>query len=222
MTASRPELVNVETGELITVETARDSVQRARGNVAGFWREVQWQVTNRAWEVLGYDSFDDLWTDQYAAFEVSIPRHLRPELAASLRAVGQTQQQIANKLGVGEATVRRDLSQQPNGGSDPGPQPTRITNLRGQERPATYQRPAPRFKPMPPPIPPPDTAEARQRDSRNLLRRVVDMVALDGRALDPDSWAQQVGDMDDDLADLIARAEVSGRVLIELAERKRS
>lgn len=65
----------------------------------------------------------------------------RPLAIEQMRRERLTQQQIADKLNVGVGTVHRDLSRPdfPNGKS----LPATITNSRGQERPATYAKPAP-------------------------------------------------------------------------------
>lgn len=123
---------------VITHADVRASVDRAKNHVSGFWAEIKWQVDHEAWLVLGYETFDAMWEAEYEKLDVSIKRDKRPELVAALRSVGQTQQQIAEKLRVGTQTVNRDLNSQMRNDDDTGP--LKITNARGQERPTTYRR----------------------------------------------------------------------------------
>lgn len=124
-----------------TADEARASIDRARTHAQGFWAEVKWQVESNAWEALGYESLDQMWDAEYMALNVGIARSDRPELVASFRKAGQTQQQIADKLNVARTTVLNDL-RDVNVKNDNEP-PATVTNSRGQERPATYARPAP-------------------------------------------------------------------------------
>lgn len=122
-----------------TAEEVRASVDRARAGLGTFWSEAKWQVETEGWRQLGYETLDQFWDAEYMALNVGIARSDRPELVWSFRKAGQTQQQIAQKLNVGQKTVSRDLiSQMTNEDA-----PATVTNSRGQERPATYRKPEP-------------------------------------------------------------------------------
>lgn len=124
---------------VVTASEVRESIDRAKAGALTFWREVQWQVENEAWTALGYESLDQFWDAEYMALNVGIARSDRPELVLSFRKAGQTQQQIAEKLNVGQKTVSRDLISQMTNED----MPETVTNSRGQERPSTYAKPAP-------------------------------------------------------------------------------
>ena len=111
------------------------SIERAIEHAEGFWAEVLWQVENEVWSLLGYSDFDELWAERYSALGVRIDRRERPELVRALRGIGQTNEEVATKLGVNERTVRRDFStgQMSDSGST-------VTNSRGQSRPVTYKK----------------------------------------------------------------------------------
>lgn len=116
--------------ELVPTEIeARASIDRAKGMLNGFWQEVRWQVENRAWESLGYDSLNEMWNAEYASMNVGISRAERPELVSAMRSAGQTQREIANKLGVGTMTVNRDLNPVPNGTDQSGEDRPRATPI---------------------------------------------------------------------------------------------
>ncbi|RBP66368.1 hypothetical protein DFO66_103315 [Brevibacterium sanguinis] len=134
------------------------SIERAIEHAEGFWREILWQVQNRIWEQLGYDSFDALWEHRYSRLGVRISRDERPELVAALRSIGQTQQEIAEKVGVHVNTVANDISTHKIVGSES------ITNSRGQARPASYST-EPKSEPDPPPNVDPDTGEIKDSPS---------------------------------------------------------
>ena len=125
---------------VVTASEVRESIDRAKAGALTFWREVQWQVENEVWTALGYESLDQFWDAEYMALNVGIARSDRPELVLSFRKAGQTQQQIADKLNVNQATVGRDLANMQKHNRD---LPETITDSRGQERPATYRKPEP-------------------------------------------------------------------------------
>ena len=122
---------------VVTASEVRESIDRAKAGALTFWQEVQWQVENEAWTALGYESLDQFWDAEYMALNVGIARSDRPELVLSFRKAGQTQQQIAEKLNVNQATVGRDLANMQKHNRD---LPETITDSRGQERPATYRK----------------------------------------------------------------------------------
>jgi len=130
-------VADADFGVEIDYATARESVDRARGHVEGFWQEVKWQVEHGIHEALGYKDFDALWEAEYAKLGVAISRGERPELVGALRAIGQTQEQIAGKLGVSRNSVIKDLNVQ----NEHSPEP--VTNSRGQSRPASYKKKPP-------------------------------------------------------------------------------
>ena len=125
---------------VVTASEVRESIDRAKAGALTFWQEVQWQVENEAWTALGYESLDQFWDAEYMALNVGIARSDRPELVLSFRKAGQTQQQIAEKLNVNQATVSRDVVNMQKHNHD---LPATVTNSRGQERPSTYAKPAP-------------------------------------------------------------------------------
>lgn len=135
--AAHEEIVDAEI--VPTKMEAVASIERAIEHAEGFWKEILWQVQNRVWEALNYESFDALWEHRYAGLGVRIDRRDRPELVAELRQIGQTQQEIADKLGVEHRTVKRDVAELRSKGHLSHSEPT-ITNSRGQSRPATYKK----------------------------------------------------------------------------------
>lgn len=151
---------------VVSAPEARSSVDRAKAGALTFWREVQWQIENSAWEALGYESLDQFWDAEYMALNVGIARSDRPELVVSFRKAGQTQQQIAQKLNVSVGTVNGDLKfNSENDGAT-------VTNSRGQERPTTYR------KPEPPHAVNTDTGEVIDKTTGEVITRLPDHDAI--------------------------------------------
>ena len=106
--ATHEEVVDAEI--VPTKMEAVASIERAIDHAEGFWKEILWQVQNRVWEALNYESFDALWEHRYAGLGVRISRHDRPELVEALHRLGNSQQQIADKIGVTQQTVSNDVT----------------------------------------------------------------------------------------------------------------
>lgn len=109
------------------VERVKAAVSQAREDLVTLWRE-------RAWEALGYASWDDLCDAEFGV-RMALPRDERREVVAGLRSEGMSTRAIGSALGVNHATVVRDLA--PTGASAPVEQPERVVSLDGRERPAT-------------------------------------------------------------------------------------
>jgi hypothetical protein len=92
----------------ITEEHVRASIARVVAHAESIWDEWAWQVENKTWLILGYESWDAMRSQEYGALaSVTAPRASRPELVARFRNAGLTQAQTAETLGVDQATVSR-------------------------------------------------------------------------------------------------------------------
>lgn len=125
--------------QVITPADVQASIRRAKKSLESAAKEIVWQIEMEAWRTLGYTSWSAMREAEYGGAAFMVPSKSRPEIVARIRAAGLTQQEIAATAGVNQATVARDLSgpDYANAYSEP------ITNSRGQQRPATYTRPAP-------------------------------------------------------------------------------
>lgn len=130
--------------EIVPTSTDLDaSMRRVEASVSSIADELVWQLTSEAWRADGrYSSFSDLWADRWEPLGISVPRTVRPLAVEQMRRERLTQQQIADKLNVGQSTVDRDLRRL-NTQMGNGSLPETITDSRGQERPATYRKPEP-------------------------------------------------------------------------------
>lgn len=131
MTDARPEVPV----RVITPADVRASIRRARKSLEDAANEVVWQIEMEAWRTLGYSSWTAMREAEYGGAAFMVPSKSRPEIVARIRAKGLMQQEIADTAGVSQKQVSRDLNSHLT--NEP---PATITNSRGQQRPATYQR----------------------------------------------------------------------------------
>jgi transposase len=82
------------------VAEVRAAVETARGALVELWHA-------RAWETLGYESWEAMCTNEFG-MTLHLPREQRRELVADLTAKGMSTRAIAPALGVTDVTVRRD------------------------------------------------------------------------------------------------------------------
>lgn len=137
-------LVNTETGEIVEVSYAdvRQSIDTAKARLEEAAEQIIWQIENRAWQVLGYSSWNEMREAEYGGAAFMVPRDDRPELVVRMRRSGLTQVEIASTAGINRETVAKDLRSMSESGIDV--EPPVITNSRGQQRPASYTtRPTP-------------------------------------------------------------------------------
>lgn len=113
---------------------ARARVERIRGHISAAWADIVAAHRDRDWITLGYESWDSMCEGEFSGARIALPLEDRRAIVGDLRAEGMSTRAIGSALGVGQSTVRRDLSTEPNGSVD------RITGLDGKSRPAT--RPA--------------------------------------------------------------------------------
>lgn len=120
--------------ELVAMTTveARERIDRVRALVNAAWDDLIALYQQRAWESLGYANWDDMCAAEFQGARIALPRDDRREIVGQLRDEGMSTRAIGSALGVGEATVRRDIS----GASDDAPEPKPVTGLDGK----TYTR----------------------------------------------------------------------------------
>ena len=131
MTATRPEVPI----QVITPTDVRISIRRARKSLEDAASEIVWQIEMETWRTLGYSSWTAMREAEYGSAAFMVPSKNRPELVSRMRAKGLTQKEIAATAGVSQQQVSNDLNT-----SFGNEQPVTITNARGQQRPASYQR----------------------------------------------------------------------------------
>lgn len=88
---------------------ARALTDRIKTGVDVIWDLIIQAYTERAWDALGYLSWDDYCTREFGAGRLRLPREERAEVVSSLREQGLSIRAIASATGIDRNTVRSDL-----------------------------------------------------------------------------------------------------------------
>lgn len=88
---------------------ARDLTDRIKIAVEGTWELIKEAYVSRAWEALGYRSWDDYCTREFGTSRLRLPREERQEVVASLRESGLSIRAIAAATGDSVGTVHDAL-----------------------------------------------------------------------------------------------------------------
>jgi len=131
-----------------TAEAARHLTDRIKVALEGTWILIQEAYHSRAWDALGYGSWDEYCTREFGTSRLRLPREERQEVVVSLRESGLSERSIASATGLGRGTVQRELSGGPNGPPAQGDsEPPRVTGADGRSYPSRsngwHQRPEP-------------------------------------------------------------------------------
>jgi hypothetical protein len=113
------------------------------------WQDLCRLYTGRAWDALGYGSWDDYCSAELRG-GITLPREDRPTVVRSLRDAGLSTRAIASAVGVSDFTVREDLStarnhavepSSPTGGNPPVDPPAEILGVNGKRYQPPPERP---------------------------------------------------------------------------------
>lgn len=72
----------------LTPSDARALTDQIKTGVEAVWHLITRAYTERAWSVLGYESWDDYCTREFGTSRLRLPREERAEVVASLRENG--------------------------------------------------------------------------------------------------------------------------------------
>lgn len=92
----------------LTKAEARTLTDSIRAAVETVWELVVRAYTERAWDALGYASWDDYCGAEFDT-RIRLPREERREVVGSLRESGLSIRAIASATGMGRGTVEREL-----------------------------------------------------------------------------------------------------------------
>lgn len=100
------------TSEIVaaTAGEARALTDQIKVAVEGTWQLVQRAYQCRAWEALGYSSWDDYCTREFGTSRLRLPREERQEVVQSLREIGMSTRAIAAATGVSHTTAREAIA----------------------------------------------------------------------------------------------------------------
>ncbi len=122
---------------------ARALTDRIKVGVEAVWELIKQAYIERAWDVLGYSSWDDYCTREFGTSRLRLPREERAEVLPSLRESGMSPNMIASATGLSRRTVNRELES--SGWANAHPDAT-STGPDGK----TYTPPTPKSKPEEP------------------------------------------------------------------------
>lgn len=125
---------------VLSATDAQALTDRIKVGVDAVWELIKQAYMQRAWEALGYTSWDDYCTREFGSSRLRLPREERPEVVASLRESGSSIRAIASATGAAYNTVPSDVTQNESP-ADPAP----ITGTDGKQSKS-------KSKPKPPPM----------------------------------------------------------------------
>lgn len=96
---------------------ARSLTDQIKAELTATWDLITEAYQRRAWDALGFDSWDAYCSTEFGASRIRLPSEERREVVSSLRDAGLSTRAIAAATGTSRNTVRSDLKQV--GQSDP-------------------------------------------------------------------------------------------------------
>lgn len=123
---------------------ARRITDQIKAGVEAMWELIKEAYTERAWEALGYGSWDDYCTREFGTSRLRLPREERREVVASLRDSGLSLRAIEAATGSSRKTVIKDINQvvestPPNPDEDASAE--KLIGVDGKRYPSTAARP---------------------------------------------------------------------------------
>jgi orotate phosphoribosyltransferase-like protein len=99
--------------EVVALDAARARrlTEQIKAGVAAVWELVTQAYEGRAWQVLGYGSWDDYCAREFAGARIRLPLEDRQDVVASLRDAGLSHRAIAAAVGISRPTVIKDLTE---------------------------------------------------------------------------------------------------------------
>ncbi|WP_142358626.1 hypothetical protein [Mycobacterium heckeshornense] len=96
----------------MSADDARALTDRIKAGVEAVWELIKQAYVQRAWDALGYPSWDDYCTREFGTSRLRLPREERAEVVASLRESGLSIRAIEAVTGISRKTVIKDINNQ--------------------------------------------------------------------------------------------------------------
>ena len=158
---------------MIELDEAKRRVDRVKSGVERIWDDLVVLYRERAWSVLGYQSWDALCDSEFGGTRIALPRQQRREVVCDLRESGMSTRAIASAVGVSAMQVSRDLAD-PTVTKVTVDGAAAITGLDGRTRMATPTRPSS----APEPIEPWDPTEGLSEDDLAAMSQELVLAPL--------------------------------------------
>jgi hypothetical protein len=118
----------------MTKAEAIDLTTRIKVSITHTWRLIAEAYRGRAWEVLGYESWDAYCVAEFDSLHgLRLPREERQEVVASLRDAGLSLRAISSATGISKTTAQHDAQVYQIG----TPEPARVIGIDGKQYPVT-------------------------------------------------------------------------------------
>lgn len=88
---------------------ARVLTDRIKTELGDVWQLIVCAYTERAWEALGYTTWDDYCSQEFGTARLRLPREERDTVVSSLRDLGLSSRAIASAIGSSQDPVEREL-----------------------------------------------------------------------------------------------------------------
>lgn len=93
----------------LTAEQARQLTDEIKVDAEVLWDKLARAYTERAWDALGYATWDTYYTAEFESLRLRLPREERQEVVRSLREDGYSIRAIAASVGISDQTVQKDI-----------------------------------------------------------------------------------------------------------------
>jgi hypothetical protein len=144
----------------LSTDAARTLTDRIKIALEGTWQLITEAYTSRAWNALGYDTWDAYCATEFGAARLRPPREQRRDVITSLRDAGLSLRAIESATSVTRKTIIRDCAQVVE-----SPPPAAVTGVDGKTYPAPTQ--------------PQETSPVAARDRRRPLPQALTTATRD-------------------------------------------
>jgi hypothetical protein len=93
----------------LTEHQARELTWFIKNKADELWEMIKQAYLRRAWDALGYQSWDDYCTREFGTARLRLPQEERAEVVASLRESGLSLRAIESATGISRPTIIKDL-----------------------------------------------------------------------------------------------------------------
>lgn len=160
-------------------------VDAVRESIDGIGALVTEAYGRRAWQSLGYDSWDAYCRTELGTDRLRLTVDERRGVVAEMRSSAMPTRAIGAAIGASEGTVRNDLATAQDYAVD---QPERVLSLDGRSRPATPAPTTSRRSP-PPPAPPLRTPE---QDNAETTCAAIGLALINLTGADLPEWRASI------------------------------
>lgn len=140
MTKTQVGLREPGVGHVLTQVAARDLTDQIRTGMETVWHLIRAAYQGRAWEALGYHTWDEYVTREFGNLYLRPPLEERQDVVMSLREAGMSSRAIASATQLSQATVVRELRGAGESNESPDAPGHRVVGMDGKMYQARQDR----------------------------------------------------------------------------------